>query len=166
MARARAGKLSATAAQSTFTMDPKHLAALREGLFWPSTRPAALRPLAARSTARTCPARRAPRRSSRTTTRPRAGRRYQGREGPGDLRGPAGSCSSPREITPKSRAWCSRNIRNTVTSRRPIAKHVMETCFAKKEGRPLPVYKAPVLERRVIGTPAPTEITPARGGGR
>jgi penicillin-binding protein 2 len=48
----------------------------------------------------------------------------------------------------------------------PIAKHVMETYFAKKEGRPLPVYKAPAPDRRVIGTPTPTETAPVRGGRR
>ncbi len=52
----------------------------------------------------------------------------------------------------------------------PIAKHVMETYFAKKEGRPLPVYKAPTPPGRVIGTPAATEPVPVpvpvRGGGR
>ena len=48
----------------------------------------------------------------------------------------------------------------------PIAKHVMETYFAKKEGRPLPVYRPPPPPRAVAGTPTVTEAAPARGGGR
>jgi len=48
----------------------------------------------------------------------------------------------------------------------PIAKHVMETYFAKKEGRPLPVYKAPVPDRRVVGAPTVAETAAARGSGR
>jgi penicillin-binding protein 2 len=47
----------------------------------------------------------------------------------------------------------------------PIAKHVMETYFAKKERRPLPVYKAPVPDKRVIGTPAAAGPPAPRGGG-
>ena len=47
----------------------------------------------------------------------------------------------------------------------PIAKHVMETYFAKKEGRPLPVYKAPPAPVKSVVASAGT--TPAtRGGGR
>jgi penicillin-binding protein 2 len=56
----------------------------------------------------------------------------------------------------------------------PIAKHVMETYFAKKEKRPLPVYKAPPTDPRgIAGPPAtaagePPPIRPAsvRGGRR
>lgn len=45
----------------------------------------------------------------------------------------------------------------------PIAKHVMETYFAKKEGRPLPVYKPPPAPpRSAIGT---VPALPTRGGG-
>lgn len=47
----------------------------------------------------------------------------------------------------------------------PIAKHVMETYFAKKEGRPLPVYKAPAAPvRSVVASAGATPAT--RGGGR
>ena len=48
----------------------------------------------------------------------------------------------------------------------PIAKHVMETYFAKKEGRPLPVYKPKVPPVKVTITPPAAEPAPGRGGGR
>ncbi|MEO6221748.1 MAG: penicillin-binding transpeptidase domain-containing protein, partial [Vicinamibacterales bacterium] len=48
----------------------------------------------------------------------------------------------------------------------PIAKHVMETYFAKKEGRPLPVYHPQRQPERVAITPPAAEPAPARGGGR
>ncbi|MCR4376019.1 MAG: penicillin-binding protein 2 [Acidobacteria bacterium] len=37
----------------------------------------------------------------------------------------------------------------------PIAKHVMETYFAKKEGRPLPVYKSSRTPRTPVAPPRP-----------
>jgi penicillin-binding protein 2 len=40
----------------------------------------------------------------------------------------------------------------------PIAKHVMETFFAKKEGRPLPVFPKPA--NTIITSPATTGLTP------
>jgi len=49
----------------------------------------------------------------------------------------------------------------------PIAKHVMETYFARKEGRPLPVYEAQALPGRSVVVPAtPAAAVPERGGGR
>ncbi len=47
----------------------------------------------------------------------------------------------------------------------PIAKHVLETYFAKKEGRPLPVYKSSIPPTsNVVGTAA--AVVPDRGGVR
>lgn len=48
----------------------------------------------------------------------------------------------------------------------PIAKHVMETYFAKKEGRALPVYRAPVPPAGIPATPAAVAPVSTRGGGR
>jgi len=51
----------------------------------------------------------------------------------------------------------------------PIAKHVMETYFAKKEGRPLPVYRPTNTKTTVTAvpaTPAPQSAVTPRGGGR
>ncbi len=47
----------------------------------------------------------------------------------------------------------------------PIAKHVMETYFAKKEGRPLPVYQSPAAPAQNVVGPVSAGV-PARGGGR
>jgi penicillin-binding protein 2 len=48
----------------------------------------------------------------------------------------------------------------------PIAKHVMETYFAKKEGRPLPVYRPSAPPVTVTTTAPAAGPAPARGGGR
>jgi penicillin-binding protein 2 len=45
----------------------------------------------------------------------------------------------------------------------PIAKHVLETYFAKQEGRPLPVYKAPPPVKAIVGVPVAS--VPGQGGG-
>ena len=47
----------------------------------------------------------------------------------------------------------------------PIAKHVMETYFAKKEGRPLPVYQSPAAPVKSVVGPV-IAGAPAQGGGR
>ncbi len=47
----------------------------------------------------------------------------------------------------------------------PIAKHVMETYFAKKEGRPLPVYRSPAAPAKSVVAPV-IAGAPAHGGGR
>ncbi len=51
------------------------------------------------------------------------------------------------------------------SSAAPIAKHVLETFFAKQEGRPLPVWPTPVVATPVAA-PAPTAEprTPGTGG--
>jgi penicillin-binding protein 2 len=154
-------------ARSTFTMDPKHLAALREGLFLAVNSP-----------------------SGTATTRGKIdGKDVSGKTGTAqvisnDNKAAAQAAAvragkdpaiyedhgwfvffAPRDNPEIAGVVFTEHSKHGYLSA-PIAKHVMETYFAKKEGRPLPVYKAPVLERRVIGTPAPTETTPARGGGR
>ncbi|MBA3887220.1 MAG: hypothetical protein H0X67_16035, partial [Acidobacteria bacterium] len=49
----------------------------------------------------------------------------------------------------------------------PIAKHAIETYFAKKEGLPLPVIEKPVTAPVVIAdvAPATAPVAPPRSGG-
>ena len=51
----------------------------------------------------------------------------------------AGSCSSRRATTRRLRAWCSPSTAATAARHAaPIARHVLDTFFAKQENRPLP----------------------------
>lgn len=52
------------------------------------------------------------------------------------------------------------------TTATPIAKHVLETFFAKQDGKPLPVLPAKEPAIVKIGTPAETPAGRAGGGGR
>ena len=109
-------------------------------------------------------------RQRRRHRRPRAdrrpGRRRQDRHGAGDLAQnkalrrrqdgrratTAGSCSSRRATTRRSPASSSPSTACTAPTAAPIAKHVLETFFAKQEGRPLPVL--PQRRRRAAGAGA------------
>ena len=55
----------------------------------------------------------------------------------------AGSCSSRRATTRRSPASSSPSTPSTATWRRRSRRHIIETYFAKKEGRPLPVFVPP-----------------------
>ena len=48
----------------------------------------------------------------------------------------------------------------------PIAKHVLETYFAKKEGRPLPVLTPPKAPPAAAPTRAVADAALGTGGGR
>ena len=50
----------------------------------------------------------------------------------------AGSCFSLRATIRRSPAWSSSNTAFTASNAAPIAQHVLDTFFAKQEGRPLP----------------------------
>jgi penicillin-binding protein 2 len=52
------------------------------------------------------------------------------------------------------------------SSAAPIAKHVMETFFAKKDGLPLPVIQMPGVAAPPAAAPAPTASPVASGNGR
>ena len=153
--------------RSTFTMDPEHLAAVREGLWLAVNSP-----------------------SGTATTRGKIeGKDVSGKTGTAqvisnDNKAAAQAAARRAGKDPaiyEDHGWFvffaprdNPEIAGVVFTEHslhgylsaPIAKHVMETYFAKKEGRPLPVYKAPPPGRQVVGTPAATEPAPARGGGR
>ena len=79
----------------------------------------------------------------------------------------AGSCSSRRATTRRSPASSSPSTASTASSAAPIAKHVIETFFAKQDGRPLPVLPPQSAGRRHAGrgrlrTPAPADAAPAQ----
>ena len=61
---------------------------------------------------------------------------------------------------PRSPASSLPSTRSTDSSAAPIAKHMIATYFAKKEGKPMPVLCRP---RRRLRSPAPTVV--AAGGG-
>ena len=73
----------------------------------------------------------------------------------------AGSSSSPRVTIPNWRASCSPSTPSTGFWRRPIAKHVIETYYAKKEGQPLPVLQKTPAPANVVATAAVSPRPPA-----
>lgn len=154
--------------RSTFTMDPLHLAAVREGLWLAVNSP-----------------------SGTATTRGKIdGKDVSGKTGTAqvvsnDNKAAAQAAAiragkdpsiyedhgwfvffAPRDNPEIAGVVFTENSKHGYLSA-PIAKHVMETYFAKKEKRPLPVYRQPVPDRvGIAGTPPAVEAAPARGGGR
>ena len=66
----------------------------------------------------------------------------------------AGSCSSRRATTRRSRAWCSPSTPSTAPAARRSRRHIIATYFAKQDGTPLPEFAA--------AAPAPAPAIPRR----
>ena len=69
----------------------------------------------------------------------------------------AGSCSSRRATTRRLPASSSPSTASTAPTRRRSRKHVLETFFAKKEGRPLPPPLPTAAEAAAAADRAPRD---------